>query len=72
LENHYVLIDQVGSIKIDIEVSVRGVKPKWRGYKESWIGLTILMLTHIVWKDQDAQEGGELGFSKKITRIKSY
>jgi hypothetical protein len=28
LENHYVLIDQVGSIKIDIEVSVRGVKPK--------------------------------------------
>jgi hypothetical protein len=23
------------------------VKPKWIGYKESWIGLTILMLVHI-------------------------
>jgi hypothetical protein len=36
-------------------MKIKGVKPKWRGYKESWIGLTILMLIHI-YQDMESNE----------------
>jgi hypothetical protein len=40
-------VDQTRSTKKEVEVSVRSVKPKWRGYKVSWTSLTILMLIHV-------------------------
>jgi hypothetical protein len=42
-----VLIKSDAIMKVDIELSIRIVKPKWRGYNESWIGLSILMFIKI-------------------------
>jgi hypothetical protein len=44
--NNKVLIKS-DAIMVDIELSVRSIKPKWRGYNESWIGLSILMFIKI-------------------------
>jgi len=42
-----IVLDWAHIMKIDIATNIIGVKPKWREYKESWIGLIILMLIHM-------------------------
>jgi hypothetical protein len=42
-----IVLDWAYIMKIDSKMNVKGVKPKWRGYKKPWISLTILMWIHI-------------------------